>query len=303
MISLDQARLALVGLHVLLPALRRWPTILCVVALAACGLPFLLSESKPIPRVLVAMVTWPIFARMLRYAAGHERPRGLHDFLQFLMIAAVVRWESPRRPDRARAWRCILTAVVQSGLAIALIQGMRWLDLRHPVELVTAQIRIYLVVAAVFNVYETWLSLRGLDYDPPFDSPFLSRTPAEFWARRWNTWIHAMLHQYVFLPCGGRRHPVRGTFAAFGASGIFHVGLVAAGTLSLSGWMLGYFLLQGALVVGTSRSRFFRRLARRRPALTAAMTLAVILATGCMLLRLAADADPTLAWQRCCGSD
>jgi len=263
-------------------------------------MPFLLPASAPIPRVIVAMVTWPIFVRMLRYAAGHERPQGLHDFLQFLMIAAIIRWQSPRRPDKARALRSLLTAVVQVGLATALMQTTLWLDLRNAVLLVTTQIGIYLVVAGIFNVYETWLSLRGLDYDPPFDSPFLSRTPAEFWARRWNTWIHAILHQYVFIPCGGRRHPVRGTFAAFAISGVFHVGLVAAGTLNLSGWMFAYFLLQGALVVGTSRSRSFRQLAARRPALSAAMTLAVILGAGSMLIRGAADVDPSHAWQRCC---
>jgi len=144
------------------------------------------------------------------------------------------------------------------------------------------------------------LSLRGLDYDDPFDNPLAARTPGEFWGRRWNTWVSHMLYRYVFLPSGGRRHPVRGTLAAFAVSGALHEGFVVVGTLGFSGWMGGFFLLQGALVAATSHSRPFRRLARRAPLATWAFTIVLMLATGTLFVRGADGIEPSDAWRRCC---
>jgi hypothetical protein len=52
-----------------------------------------------------------------------------------------------------------------------------------------------------------------------------------------------------------------------------------------------------------TRSRSFRRLARRAPALTWAFTAVVMLATGTMLVRGADGIDPSNAWRRCCRYD
>jgi hypothetical protein len=93
---------------------------------------------------------------------------------------------------------------------------------------------------------------------------------------------------------------VRGTLAAFAVSGAFHEAAADVGTLSFSGWMLAYFLVQGTLVAATSQARSFRRLARRAPALTWALTVVVMLATGAMLVRGSDGIDPSNAWRRCC---
>lgn len=300
MIPVVPGLLALAALPATLVLLRDRPRLMCVVALAGCVVPFFLPTSEPLLRASAAILACLFLVKALQCAAGHERPRDMIDFLQFLIIPAVVRWENTRRPDPLRAGRSLLTSLIQLGLAFLLMIVVLRLDLRNPVELITTQIGIYLGLAGVCNMAVVSLSLRGLDYDDPFDNPLAARTPGEFWGRRWNTWVNHTLYRYVFKPSGGRRHPVRGTLAAFAVSGALYEAFVVVGTQAFSGWMGGFFLLQGALVAATSQSRSFRRLARRAPALTWALTLVVMLATGTMLVRGADGIDPSDAWRRCC---
>jgi hypothetical protein len=269
-------------------------------ALSACALPFLLPRTEPFFRAAAALLTWLFLVKTMQYTAGHEKPSGLADLLQFLTIPAVVRWEAPRRKDPRRMGQTLLRGLVQLGLALLLMLAVLQLDRTHPVQLITTQIGIYLSLAGACNLAVATLALRGLDYDDPFDSPLAARTPGEFWGRRWNTWVNHMLYRYVFVPSGGWRRPVRGTLAAFAVSGALHEGFVAVGTREFTGWMGGFFLAQGVLVAATSQSRSFRRLARHVPVLTWAFTLVVLLATGVMLVRGADGIDPSDAWHRCC---
>lgn len=280
--------------------LRNRPRAMCGVALAACVLPLLLPTSDPLLRAGTALLTWLFLVKTLQFAARHEAPTGVFDLLLFLTIPAVVRWQAARRPDYARALRSVVRGLGQLALMGLLTLTVISLDARNPVQLITTQVGIYLALAGVLNIAAATLSARGLDYDDPFDNPLAARTPAEFWSRRWNTWVSHMLHRYVFLPAGGRRHPLRGTLAAFAASAALHEGFVVVGLLTVSGWMGAYFLLQGVLVAVTSRWRPFRRLAREVPALGWLVTLAVLLASGTLLVRGADGLDPSQGWRRCC---
>ena len=275
---------------------------LCGVALTGCALPFLLPLSLPEVRALATVFTLGLSFRALQFAAGHVRPQGWVDFLFFVFSTfAVVRWKTPRRPDPRRAALAFGTCLLQLGLAWLLMRFVAQLDPHHPVQLVTAQLGLYLVVAAICNFSQVKLSLRGLDYDDAFNNPLASRTPAEFWGQRWNTLISHLLHRYVFLPAGGRRHPLRGVLAAFAASGVLHEVLVYMVTCKFSGSMFAYFGLQGVLVASTSRSRFVRRLARERPVIAWALTTLVMLGTGVLFVRGLDGADPSEAWRRVFG--
>lgn len=300
MLPLTAGVLLLATTPVILSLSRNRFPLMRVVALSACALPFLLPNNEPFFRAAAAILTWLFVVKTLQYTAGHEKPRGFVDLLQFLTIPAVVRWEVPRRKDPRRIWQTLLRGLVQLGLALVLMLAVLQLDRTHLVQLVTTQVGIYLSLAGACNLAVATLALRGLDYDDPFDNPLAARTPGEFWGRRWNTWVNHMLYRYVFVPLGGRRKPVRGTLAAFALSGALHEGFVVVGTRDFTGWMAGFFLVQGVLVVATSQSRSFRRLARRAPLLTWAFTLLAMLTTGVMLVRGADGIDPSDAWQRCC---
>lgn len=289
----------LLAMPTVMASLRRWPRAVCAVALATCALPFLLPLSAPFTRAAAAVVSWVFLVKALEYAAGREKPGSSRlDFLLYLIIPAVVRWDTPRRRDTRRAVRALLTGLMQLGILWLLFALVPYLDRHNPAQLLTTELGIYFTVAGAFNLIVIPLALRGLDYDDPFHNPLASRTPGEFWGVRWNTWVNHQLYRYVFVPMGGRRHPIRGTLAAFAFSGAFHEALVGVGTLSFPGWMFAYFLVQGVLVMATVHWKSFRRLAKRAPVLTWAMTVVIMLATGVMFVRGAAGIDPSEAWQR-----
>ena len=298
MTPLSSSLCALVSLSVILVALRNWPRLVCLVALAGCALPFFLPVSEPLLRSVTLVFSCSLLIKALQFAAGHARPRGWIDFGLFIFTFAVVRWETPRRPDFRRAALTLLTGLFQLGLAWLLMIVVLRLDALNPVQLFTTQLGCYLVVAGLCNLSAVKLSLRGLDYEDGFNNPFGSLTPGEFWGRRWNTYVSDLLHRYVFLPVGGRRHSLRGLLAAFAVSGAFHELLFDLGTLKFNGGMLGFFLLQAGLVAVTSRSRFYRRLARDLPVLAWLLTIILMLLTGILFVRGMDGVDPSYAWHR-----
>jgi hypothetical protein len=300
--SIVPCLLLLAALPLVLALLRDWPRLLCGVALAGCALPFFLPTSAPLLRSVAALGTGMLLIKALQFASGQMRPRGGIDFLLFIFtLAAIVRWESPRRPDLRRAALGLGTGLFQLVLVWLLMIAVPRLDARNPVQLFTSQLGLYLTVAGLCNLSLVKLSLRGLDHDEVFNNPFGSLTPGEFWGRRWNSYISDLLHRYVFLPVGGRRHPLRGMLAAFAVSGVGHELLFDVGTLKFNGGMLAFFFLQGGLVAVTSRSRFFRRLVREVPVLAWLLTTILMLATGILFVRGMDGVDPSNTWRRVFG--
>ncbi len=289
---------AVLLLPLALPLLRGHPRILWIVAVTGCIASFTVPEGSAGARS-ATFVTLFVFLKSLQAAFGHEKPRDYLDFAFFLLMPVVVRWDTPRRPSVLRAsWSVVLGAC--QVLIVRAFAG-ELLGLRNPVAIVIGtQLALYLLLAGWANVAVSMLRLRGLDYDAPFRSPILARTPAEFWGRRWNTWVSYMLHRYVFVPAGGRRHPIRGTLSAFAVSGLYH----EAGALMFVGRVTGgltlYFLLQGVVVAATSRSQRFRRLAHRIPFASGAITLTALLASGVVCFLAIDGVDPARTWQRCC---
>lgn len=267
-----------------LALLRQRPYALRTAALAVCVLTFAIPRG----RFVTAVFAMLMLLKALQAAAGHEKPRGYLNFVMFLLLPVVVRWDEPMRPDPRRALRSVVLGAGQFAMGILITDAAMRMVQADALFVVLFQVGLYLVAAGAFNVLIAPLALRGLDFDDPFDSPLLARTPGEFWGRRWNTWVSHMLHRYVFLPSGGRHHPLRGTLAAFAVSGVAHEAVFARVPAGAFGWMLAYFLTQGALVVATSRWRAFRVLAKRRPWLSRGITIAVILASGALFVHGAA---------------
>ena len=280
-------------------ALRRRPWVPVAIAAGAMLLPFFVDPAAPFWRAFAALSALLLLVKSLQLAHGHERPPGARDTLRFFVIPAVVRWDAPRRPDRAGALRALAVVAAQLALVAAIQWALAQHDARPVLHLVAAELCIYLLVSGLLNGLAATLTWHGIDHDRPFGTPLLARTPAEFWGRHWNTWVNHLLYRHVFLPAGGRRHPVRGTLAAFAASAAFHEYLVDVGTLRFSGWMAAYFLVQGLLVVATATKRV-RRFARRAPRAAWALTLVVMLATGALFVRGAEGVDPSRSWERCC---
>jgi hypothetical protein len=90
--------------------------------------------------------------------------------------------------------------------------------------------------------------LTGFDARPIVDRALFSPTPADFW-HRFNTRVHSWLYRNVFVPCGGRRAPVRGVWATFLVSALFHEVGFGIATSRITGYQLIFFLLQAPAVL------------------------------------------------------
>ena len=274
------ALLALLLAPWVIALLRASPAALRLAALVVAALPFGIPHFRFITAVLATVMV----IKMLQAAARHEQPRGYLDFVLFLCLPVVARWEIPGRADVSRAIRSVLRGAAL--IAVGFVIARTTTELKEwPVAFVILfQVELYLVAAGAFNILVAPLALRGIDYTDPFRSPFLAKSPAEFWGRRWNTWVNHLLHRYVFLPVGGKRRPSLGVFAAFAISGLAHEAIFGFIAWHVTGWMLVYFLTQAALVMLTSRWQAFRTLTRRAPVAAWALTMIAMFATGSLFV-------------------
>ena len=112
-------------------------------------------------------------------------------------------------------------------------------------------------------------------------APALARSVQEFWGERWNRTISAWLGEHCLRPLARRRMARLGVLASFGVSALLHAYLVL---VSIGGpmvlLMLGYFLVQGALVLVEMRLR----VTKWRPLAGHAWTVGVMVATSPMFI-------------------
>ncbi len=114
------------------------------------------------------------------------------------------------------------------------------------------------LLAAVFG-YAAWGALtatvlfvshaRGVHPAPFHVRPILSRSVAEFWNRRWNRIVGAVLERTFYRPLARRRHPRFGIVATFVASATLHTYFIAVPLGARWAAVIGaFFLLQIPLV-------------------------------------------------------
>jgi Membrane bound O-acyl transferase family len=106
-----------------------------------------------------------------------------------------------------------------------------------------------LATTGIGATFQILAALFGIHVPPLHQRPWLSRSVAEFWGRRWNCIVGDWLRQVCFQPL--RRRPRAAIVTAFAASGLghelflnlplfFYSGAVAPGSMAL------YFAIQAA---------------------------------------------------------
>ena len=97
--------------------LRSRPAALRLAAVVVAVLPF----GIPHFRFITAVLAMVMVIKMLQAAARHEQPRGYLDFVLFLCLPVVARWEVRGRTDVSRAIRNVLrgAALIGVGFVVA----------------------------------------------------------------------------------------------------------------------------------------------------------------------------------------
>ena len=218
------------------------------------------------------------------YAPGVPFARGLRAFLAggSLMLAITIAFSSekgmplrsrlsrilslpgPMRATRVPAtWSLrvagqIILDLIIAGIALLILLRARYLFGMTPLieRLAAGVVVAYSGVQFVFDLARFCFLATGWSVDSLHRTPIAARSLAEFWGQRWNRYVSAWLHRFVFLPLARRRHPRLGIFCAFLVSGLLHgwpilaaIGWLGALTTSL------FFVAQGAFVLVEHRLR------------------------------------------------
>lgn len=245
---------------------------ICIAAPAALVSPMLLPADQIITRALTAFVTTDVFFRLIDFHrhvwAAKERP-ALSEFCIFLVpfpLLFVV------FADRCRAmghpWFCPFDILRVMLGACGVAAGFLLLDLTASVAAFhNSFVLDHVAKVAIFllTIESGSQVLYGLERSAGMNAPafiqfaFLSRTPAEFWAR-YNTRVHRWLYENCFRVCGGRHAPIRGTILVFLLSAVLHELMFDIATLDIDGYQFLFFLIQAPAVLA---SKYLERLTKR----------------------------------------
>ncbi|CAA7021116.1 unnamed protein product [Microthlaspi erraticum] len=160
------------------------------------------------------------------------------------------------------------------------------------VLLVVYSLHIYLELEVLFMLVKVLVFITlGCDLEPQSNEPYLSTSLQDFWGRRWNLMVPAILRPAVFVPV--RRITERkmssdlslfcGMFATFLVSGAVHELLFYYVTLEVpTGEVTWFFVLHGvctAVEVAVKKRTFVGRW-RMSPMVSRLLTVGFVVVTG-----------------------
>jgi len=202
--------------------------------------------------------------KMVDVQDGRVAPITMGSWWRFsiwFVVPPRTHWESEASARRALQLVGLLRWS-RAALKAVLLFGLIYLDLRHrwywPLRAWAAAFEIYFMVSALSDFVTGATSLFGFSTQEVFRSPFLARSVADFWGRRWNLFVSDFFRRRLFLPLAKGNHVYRGAFAVFFVSGLAHeyfVFVCVNRTGFLPGYMMAFFLLQGLAVMAATWSR------------------------------------------------
>lgn len=194
-----------------------------------------------------------------RYESLSEKDRSFKRFFhsfECLYTANIrksfVKEDSPSVPARTDGprkgfYQGLLYFVL--GMAfLALNRHFGWWSLSPRVDYLTLGVEYYFLCVGLVNIGVGIHRMMGYRVEGFFLEPTRAGSPGEFWAR-WNVPVHEWLKYNVYKKLGGHRHPYRGLFTTFLASGMFHEYIISLASNTLNGFMVAYFMTQFLFVV------------------------------------------------------
>ncbi|RLM66481.1 hypothetical protein C2845_PM16G13110 [Panicum miliaceum] len=235
------------------------------------------------PRAISAFfLAWVAEFRLLLLASG-QGP--LHPSLPLPVFAAVATLPVTLRDPRAarRPGLGLAESAAMAALLAAVVSLYRHQERMHRYALLALySVHVYLALELVLAAAAAAArATLGLDLEPHFNRPYLSASLRDFWGRRWNLSVPALLRQCVFRPVRARLGAPAGVLAAFAVSGLMHEAMFSYITLRPpTGEAAAFFALHGACAVAEGWWAARGRWPRPPRALATPLTLAFVGVTG-----------------------
>ncbi|XP_052151592.1 probable long-chain-alcohol O-fatty-acyltransferase 5 [Oryza glaberrima] len=237
---------------------------------------------------------WLAEFKLLLLASGHGPLDTSLPLPAFVAIASLpVRRRAQRDSENApRPGLGLVTSAVMAALLATIVSVYPHKErMNEYVLLMLYSLHVYLALELVLAFAAAAVrAVMGMDLEPQFDRPYLSASLREFWGRRWNLSVPALLRQCVSRPVrarvgGGVAGVAAGVLAAFLVSGIMHEAVIYYATLRPpTGEPTAFFALHGACAVAEGWFAAHKGWPRPPRAVATALTLAFILATGFWLI-------------------
>ena len=178
-------------------------------------------------------------------------------------------------------WGLFKKAVIADNLAPVVDHNFAIAAFATPIELLISvyffAFQIYCDFSGYTDIAIGTALLFGIRLMENFRRPYLSRSTAEFWGRRWHISLGRWFRDYLYIPLGGSRagllRQYASTMIVFVVSGLWHAGL---------GYGVGWtFVVWGALNglyqwIGLATRPLWHRLGDAWPRIAASVPLAVL---------------------------
>uniref|UniRef100_A0A0D9W6B5 Wax synthase domain-containing protein n=1 Tax=Leersia perrieri TaxID=77586 RepID=A0A0D9W6B5_9ORYZ len=251
-------------------------------------LPFLPLAFRALhPRAISGFfLAWLAEFKLLLLAAGQGPLDPSLPLPTFVAIATFpVRRRDPKNAQGSGLG--IVASSVMAALLAAIVSLYGHKERMNPYALlVLYSLHVYLAMELVLALAAAAVRVvMGMDLEPQFDRPYLSASLRDFWGRRWNLSVPALLRVCVFRPvrslAGGSGGAAAGVLAAFLVSGVMHELMFYYVTLTPpTGEATAFFALHGVCAVAERWWAAHEGWPRPPRPVATALTLAFVMGTG-----------------------
>ncbi|XP_040379653.1 probable long-chain-alcohol O-fatty-acyltransferase 5 [Oryza brachyantha] len=234
-------------------------------------------------------LAWLAEFKLLLLAAGQGPLDPSLPLPAFVAIAIFpVRQRDPTTKNATGSGLAPVTSAVMAALLAAIVSLYRHKERMNPYALlVLYSLHVYLALELVLAFAAAVVrAVMGMDLEPQFDQPYLSAHLRDFWGRRWNLSVPAVLRPCVSRPVralagGGAAGAAAGVLAAFLVSGVMHELMFYYITLHPpTGEATAFFALHGACAVAEGWWAAHKGWPRPPRPVATALSLALVMATG-----------------------
>nr|CAB3450018.1 unnamed protein product [Digitaria exilis] len=252
MVSLAVSVAARAASSWLRPGFLRLAALLPVVAfLVAAPLAF----SSAVLRGLAAFfLAWLGVFKILLLAAGHGPLDPSLPLLPFVFTAALpVKLRSPAASkSKSTSTMPLVSCAVKVAAMAAILHAYKYASQLHLyIRLALYGVHIYCFLDLLLPCIAAAGAALGMEMEPQFDRPYIASSLRDFWGRRWNLMVTAILRPSVYDPVRARTGKPTAAMATFLVSGLMHEAMVYYLTLRMptGGEMTAFFVLHGACCV------------------------------------------------------
>jgi hypothetical protein len=141
----------------------------------------------------------------------------------------------------------IVSCAVKVAVLAAILHAYQFFDqLYLYIRLALYGVHIYCFFDLLLPCIAAVGGALGMEMEPQFDRPYLASSLRDFWGRRWNLVVSAILRPSVYGPVRARVGKQAAAVATFLVSGLMHEAMVYYITLRPpTGEMTAFFLLHG----------------------------------------------------------